>query len=99
LRRPPIRKLHRLSDGRIRRVISEFYKVATVIRLPAEIPATVPQDPKDDPIVMTAIAGKADALCTLDRHLHEAAMLALCRGHGIRVLRDTELWAELRTGN
>jgi putative PIN family toxin of toxin-antitoxin system len=96
LRRPRIRSFHRLSDPRIRRVVSRLYKLGTNVPLPAAIPSAVPLDPKDDPIVMTAIAGKADVLCTLDRHLHDAAVTALCAGHGVRVLRDAELLAELR---
>jgi putative PIN family toxin of toxin-antitoxin system len=96
LRRPRIRSFHRLSDARIRRLVSRFYKLGSLVPLPAALPRTVLLDPKDDPIVMTAIAGKADVLCTLDRHLHEAAVTALCAGHGVRVLRDAELLAELR---
>jgi len=96
LRRPRIPTLHRLSDPQIRRVVSRLYKLGTLVPLPATLPSAVPLDPKDDPIVMTAIAGKADVLCTLDRHLHDAAVTALCAGNGVRVLRDAELLAEFR---
>jgi putative PIN family toxin of toxin-antitoxin system len=96
LRRPRIRTLHRLSDPRIRHIISNIYKLGTLVPLPAALPSAVPLDPKDDPIVMTAIVGRADVLCTLDRHLHDAAVTALCAGHGVRVLRDVDLLAELR---
>jgi putative PIN family toxin of toxin-antitoxin system len=97
LRRPQIRVLHRLPDEQIRRAISRLYKLGIVVALPSALPLAVPHDPKDDPIVMTAIAGKADVLCTLDQHLHDAAVTALCAGNGIRILRDAELLAELRT--
>jgi putative PIN family toxin of toxin-antitoxin system len=96
LRRPRIRSFHRLSDARIRRFVSRLCKLGILVRLPVALPPTVPIDPKDDPIVMTAIVGKADVLCTLDRHLHDAAVTALCAAHGIRLLRDAELLAELR---
>jgi putative PIN family toxin of toxin-antitoxin system len=96
LRRPRIRSFHRLGDLRIRRVISSLYKLGSFVPLPTTLPSVVPIDPKDDPIVMTAIVGKADVLCTLDRHLHDPAVTALCAGHGVRVLRDAELLAELR---
>ena len=95
LRRSRIRSIHRLGDPRIRRVVSSLYKLGSFVPLPSTLPAVVPLDPKDDPIVMTAIAGKADVLCTLDRHLHDPAVTALCAGHGVRVLRDAELLAEL----
>jgi predicted nucleic acid-binding protein len=41
------------------------------MELPGAIPAVV-SDPDDDPIVQTAITGKADVLCTRD----EAFMLS-----------------------
>jgi putative PIN family toxin of toxin-antitoxin system len=96
LRRPRIRSFHGLSDARIRRFVSRLFKLGILVQLPAALPLAVPLDPKDDPIVMTAIVGKANVLCTLDRHLHDAAVTALCAGHGVRVLRDSELLAELR---
>jgi putative PIN family toxin of toxin-antitoxin system len=96
LRRPRIRQLHKLRDVKIRRVISRFYKLSAHVSLPSPPPVVVPRDPKDNPIVMTAVAGHADILCTLDRHLHEPEVLALCTSQGIRVLRDAALLAELR---
>jgi putative PIN family toxin of toxin-antitoxin system len=98
LRRPKIRKLHKLHDAKIRRVVSRFYTLATLVPLPAPVPVTVPQDPKDNPIVMTAVAGQAEVLCTLDRHLHEPEVVRLCASQGMRVLRDAQLLAELRAG-
>jgi putative PIN family toxin of toxin-antitoxin system len=96
LRRPQIRKYHRLSDQRIRRVISRLYKLSTVVTLPPTLPSIVPHDSKDNPIVMSAIAGQAELICTLDRHLHAEAVTSLCASHAIRVLRDADLLAELR---
>jgi putative PIN family toxin of toxin-antitoxin system len=96
LRRSQIRKLHKLSDAKIRRVVSHFYKLSALVSLPSPLPIVVPLDPKDNPIVMTAVAGQAEVLCTLDRHLHEPHVVLLCADQGVRVLRDTELLAELR---
>jgi hypothetical protein len=42
LRRPKIRKLHRLRDVKIRRVVSRFYTLATVVPLPTPVPIAVP---------------------------------------------------------
>jgi putative PIN family toxin of toxin-antitoxin system len=96
LRRPKIRRLHKLSDAKIRRVVSRFYKLASLVSLPSPLPVVVPLDPKDNPIVMTAVAGQAEVLCTLDHHLHEPQVVLLCANHGVRVLRDAELLVELR---
>jgi len=98
LRRPAIRAIHGLADRRIRRFIARLYKLAVVVPLPKDIPRIVLGDPKDNPIVMTAVLGKADVLCTLDRHLHQPGVIGFCTENGVRVLRDSTLLAELRTG-
>jgi predicted nucleic acid-binding protein len=53
-------------------------------------------DANDDPVIYTAVAGKADVLCTLDRHFYAPGVTAFCARHGIRVMKDLELLAELR---
>ncbi len=97
LRRPKIRALHGRDERGIRRVISRVLQLAVVVPLPADLPAVVPDDPKDNPIVMTAIAGKAEVLCTLDKHLHDSKVVDFCARHGVRVVKDASLLAELRT--
>lgn len=68
-----------------------------MIELPVDtIQPTIPHDPKDDPILATAIVGQASVLCTLDRHFRQADVRAFCEAHSLRVLSDVELLAELR---
>ena len=55
----------------------------------------VPRDPKDDIVVLTAMTGRADVICTLDAHLHDPSVKQICGQHGIRVLSDVELLTEL----
>jgi predicted nucleic acid-binding protein len=64
--------------------------------LPADLPPIVPADAKDNPIVMTAVVGKAAVLCTLDKHLHQPPVVDFCAKHGVRILKDADLLAELR---
>ena len=54
----------RLNDSQIQRFITRFYKLAAYVKLPTEFPILVGRDPKDNPIVMTAVVGKADVLFT-----------------------------------
>jgi putative PIN family toxin of toxin-antitoxin system len=96
LRRPKIRTLHRRDERGIRRVIGRIYKLSAVVPLPADLPAVVVDDPKDDPIVMTAVTGQAEVLCTRDKHLHHTDVVSFCAGHGVRVLSDLDLLTELR---
>jgi putative PIN family toxin of toxin-antitoxin system len=103
-----LRELHRvLLYPRIQRTtgwslqqaeehVREVSRKAEIIELPGLIPAAVPHDPADDPIVATAVAGQADVLCTLDRHLRRREVEAYCAQFGIRILTDVELLTELR---
>lgn len=52
-------------------------------------------DPNDDPVVYTAVYGKADVLCTLDRDFFEPEVVAFCRNCGISILNDVELLRRL----
>lgn len=49
------------------------------------------RDPKDAAILGTAIAGQADVLCTMDRDLFDANVVALAGAHGIQIMNDIEL--------
>lgn len=98
LRRDPIRALHRRDEAGIRRFVARIFKWSVYVPVFANRPKIVPHDPMDDPIVFTAIAGHADVLCTRDRHLFHSDVVTECARHGIRVIRDDELLAELRDG-
>src|SRR5258708_3928845 len=39
-------------------------------------------DPNDDPVVYTAIAGRADVLCAVDRDFYAADVVSFCRERG-----------------
>jgi len=47
------------------------------------------------PILQTAAVGKAEVVCTLDRHLFQAEVVAWCQHLGIRVERDVDLLRRL----
>jgi predicted nucleic acid-binding protein len=58
--------------------------------------AVVLKDPNDDPVVYTALDGKADVLCTLDRDFYEPEVVAFCRQRGVSVMNDVELLQKLK---
>jgi putative PIN family toxin of toxin-antitoxin system len=99
LRRPRMRQYHQFDDERIRQIILNLDTLATrvVIGHPPETPL-VKRDPKDDAIILTAIVGEADVICTKDADLLDAEVKEFCAKRGIRVLTDVELLAELRKG-
>lgn len=83
--------------GRGDQEIAEYLELLRAVGVTVDpLPLTaVPHDPQDDPILGTALSGKADVLCTLDRHIRQPDVMAFLLAHGIRVLTDVELLAEL----
>ncbi len=88
--------MHGLDEQSLQSIIQQLHRLAVVVPLPVDVPLVVEADPKDNPIVPTAISGRADALCTLDHHLHDPNVVAYCRQNGVRVIDDTELLGEIR---
>jgi predicted nucleic acid-binding protein len=70
-------------------------RISELVHPIIEVPVVI-KDPNDDPVVYTAIQGKADVLCTLDRGFYEPQVLAFCRQRGVSVLDDVELLQRLK---
>lgn len=97
LRYPRVQRLHKLDDSQLDAYVQALQHAALVVNPPAAAAAAVvAADPDDDPVIATAVAGHAEALCTLDRHLRTAAVIAYCSAHGIQVLTDIGLLQLLR---
>ena len=58
LRRSSLRRLHGMSDNRITEFIATLESSSDVFALPTTMPALVPDDPQDAPVVATAIVGR-----------------------------------------
>lgn len=71
------------------------FRLAAEIIEPSLGAPVVLADAKDDPIVYTAVAGKANVLCTLDRHFYAPNVLEFLGRRGIRVRSDVDLLREL----
>jgi len=84
-----------LSDADIADYLKFLRGVAAFVEL-EEGWAVVPDDPDDDPIVQTAVIGRADVLCTRDPHFSHRVVRALCGAYGVRIVSDTALMKELR---
>jgi len=95
LRYPRLQARWPLSDADIDGYLESLKTVAAFVALD-ETWEAVPDDPDDDPIVQTAVVGRADVLCTRDPHLRHPFVQALCRAHGVRVLDDITLLRALR---
>ena len=83
-----------LTDERIQGHVNRLAAVAEIVETTGA-DRVVQADPDDDFIVQTAIAGRAEALCTRDSHLLTPEVVEHCRRHAIRVLDDIDLYRTL----
>jgi uncharacterized protein len=84
-----------LREGAIEQYLAFLEAAGFTVELPRVFPAVV-SDPDDDPILQTAIVGRADVLCTRDEAFGHPAVERVCSVHGIRILDDVTLMQELR---
>jgi putative PIN family toxin of toxin-antitoxin system len=84
-----------LSTEAIERYASFLRESSSLADLPESFPAVV-SDPDDDLVLQTAIAGKADVLCSRDAAFEPENVQQVCAAHGIRIMGDIELLQELR---
>ncbi len=54
------------------------------------------KDVDDDPIIYTAVAGKAEVLCTRDAHFYETSVRNFCSHIGTAIMDDVALLQVLR---
>jgi len=84
-----------LTNEAIEQYLLCLEAAGTLVELPVTFLAVV-SDPDDDPILQTAIAGRADVLCTRDEAFRHEVVERVCAAHGIRILDDINLLQELR---
>jgi putative PIN family toxin of toxin-antitoxin system len=96
LQYPRVRALHGLDDVGVQTYLHAV-EVGSAVVSPVSPPPIQTRDPDDDLVIATAIAGKADVICTRDRHFFDAAVHTGCATHGIRIVNDADLLHELRS--
>ncbi len=93
---PRVQKLHGLDAEEIKSFVQDVYEAAEVVHPREPMMEVVPMDPDDNPILQTAVVGRADVLCTLDRHFQAPAVTRFAAERGFRIVTDVELLAEVR---
>ncbi len=87
-----VRSMHGMSDPQIDEYLVALQSNALIVDVsPLLAEQIVPNDADDDPIVATAVAGQANFLCTLDKHLRCQEVVDYCAGHDIKVVSDVKL--------
>ena len=92
---PRLRRFHKLSDAAIGRFIAKLQRVARLVDAAPDEGGGL-EDPADAAVVGAAVAGRADAICTLDRHFDEDKVREYCRGRMIEIMDDVKLLARLQ---
>lgn len=91
---PRLRKIARLEPADVERFLNLLIEAGELVYPAVDTPAPV-SDPNDIAILHAAVAGRAQVLCTLDRHLFQPEVIAWCHDFGIWVERDVELLRRL----
>jgi putative PIN family toxin of toxin-antitoxin system len=92
-----VRAATKLTDEEIAEYLSYILaKGISELIFPGPAPRIVPSDPDDDPVVHTAVVGRADILCTLNRDFYHASVLQYCKERGVLVGNDVEILDLLR---
>ncbi len=94
---PRLQALWPLTPEEIREYTEALDQLAEMV-YPGPAPPVVLNDPKDDPVITAALLGRADILCTLDRHLYTPGVLDFLRQHSIQVMSDVQVLLRLRHG-
>lgn len=90
-------QIHGLSYDQLVAFVELLRQGAELVDVPAAAAdAVVLPDPSDDPIVATAVLGRADVITTWDRHFRAPEVVEYLAIRGVRVLREADLLTELR---
>jgi putative PIN family toxin of toxin-antitoxin system len=87
---PRMQDLYKLSNQDISEHIDLLRERSDLID-PIVYTPVVLADPNDDPVIYTAVAGRSDILCAMDRDFYAPAVVAFCGQRGIEIINDVEL--------
>jgi putative PIN family toxin of toxin-antitoxin system len=89
MRYPRLLTRHGLSEQEIEEHIDFLRRISELVDVVIAEPVVL-SDPDDDPVIYTALDGRADVLCTLDRHFFQAGVIQFCRTRDIAVMTDVD---------
>jgi putative PIN family toxin of toxin-antitoxin system len=76
----------------------EYLARASTVVDPVPVPRDVLRDRADEPVLGTALAGRADLICTRDNDFFAEKVHRFSAARGIRILTDVELLRTLGLG-
>jgi uncharacterized protein len=93
---PRLLKRSGLSPHDIAEYLENLALIASLVT-PEQVPKGLLRDATDAPILGTALAGRADVLCTRDADFFEEDVQRFCIDHGIHLLTDLEFLEKFRS--
>jgi putative PIN family toxin of toxin-antitoxin system len=96
LRYPRLQRRSGLTEALIADFLAELAAVAEVADIDGRHPVPI-GDPNDAHIVLAALVGKADYLCTLDRDFYTAEIVDFCASRGTSIVSDVNLLQIVRS--
>jgi len=87
---PRLQALYALTEAEIREHVELLRQVSTIVE-PAIADPVIRVDPEDDFVLYTAVEGRAEVLCTRDRHFYAPEVIAFCSQRGIKVMNEVDL--------
>ncbi len=85
LRYPRMQTLYKLTEKDISEHVDLLRARSDLVDPVVHAPVVL-ADPNDDPVVYTAVAGRADVLCAMDRDFYSPQVIIFCRENGIEVM-------------
>jgi len=94
---PRVRSATKLTDGEVTEYLGYIGsgEVSEMV-FPGPAPRVVPSDADDDAIVHTAVGGRAEILCTLNRDFYHTSVLEYCGTRGVLIGTDVDVLNLLR---
>ena len=93
---PRIEARWRLRPEEIDEYVQILASASEVVAPAAGVPIVL-KDADDDPVLYTAVAGKADVLCTLDAYFYEESVRSFAARMGFSIIDDTALLQQIRS--
>jgi putative PIN family toxin of toxin-antitoxin system len=95
---PRLVKRFGLSEQAIAEYVAFLANSAEIVELDTTIWPPI-RDPKDVHIIQTAINGKAEYLCTLDKHFFEPQVVEFCSNYALSIISDLDLLRLIRVAS
>src|SRR6266567_3190577 len=92
---PRMLDLFKMTPDEIHKHVEFLRSVSRIVEPASGLPVVL-SDPKDDPVIYTAVAAGSDDLCVKDRDFYAPSVIAFCQLEDIRVMEDIMLLELLR---